>query len=76
MGMQNIIAKKKVRNYSFGRFENGRVPRSDLIPGEWIPTTESQTRYLRIEAEYPALVNDSLPYHERLKFWKEKINGQ
>nr|CAH0100418.1 unnamed protein product [Daphnia galeata] len=37
-------------------FARDGVPRSDLIPGEWIPTTESQTRYLRIEAEYPALL--------------------
>jgi hypothetical protein len=58
----------------FENCENCSVPRSDLLPSDWIPTTESQTRYLRIEAAHPSMVNDSLPFHERLQFWRDKLN--
>ncbi|XP_046451699.1 venom carboxylesterase-6-like [Daphnia pulex] len=55
-------------------FASDGVPRSDFLPSDWIPTTESQTRYLRIEAAHPSMVNDSLPFHERLQFWRDKLN--
>ncbi|XP_032786528.2 venom carboxylesterase-6 [Daphnia magna] len=50
------------------------IPRSDLVPGDWIPTTENNPRYLRIEADHPLLVNETMPFHQRLQFWKNKLN--
>jgi hypothetical protein len=53
--------------------QNHSVPRSDLVPGDWIPTKEDQPRYLRIEADNPSLVNESMPFRERLQFWRKKF---
>ncbi|XP_046639107.1 venom carboxylesterase-6-like isoform X1 [Daphnia pulicaria] len=54
-------------------FAKDGVPRSDLVPGDWIPTKEDQPRYLRIEADNPSLVNESMPFRERLQFWRKKF---
>ncbi|KAK4008458.1 hypothetical protein OUZ56_013598 [Daphnia magna] len=49
------------------------IPRSDLLSPVWLPTKEEEPRYLRIEAEHPSLVNESMPFHERIQYWKRKL---
>jgi hypothetical protein len=50
-----------------------RIPRSKLVPEDWIPIKEDQPRYLRIEAELPSMVNKSMPFFERVQYWKQKL---
>ncbi|XP_046451732.1 venom carboxylesterase-6-like isoform X1 [Daphnia pulex] len=54
-------------------FAKDGIPRSSLLPQDWIPTKEEQPRYLRIEAEHPALVNESMPFYQRIQYWKHKL---
>ncbi|EFX78589.1 hypothetical protein DAPPUDRAFT_245878 [Daphnia pulex] len=49
-------------------FATDGVPKSNLVPGNWLPTTEKQTRYLQINAQNPKLVNDSMPFESQLAF--------
>lgn len=50
------------------------VPQSDLVNGGWCPIEVDQTQYLKIDAEYPAMMNQSMPFHDRLAFWNQDFN--
>nr|CAH0110476.1 unnamed protein product [Daphnia galeata] len=54
-------------------FAKDGIPRSKLVPEDWIPIKEDQPRYLRIEAELPSMVNKSMPFSERVQYWKQKL---
>ena len=43
------------------------MPQSELIPGGWDPLQLNQTRYLSINAENPSMVNQPMPFDERIK---------
>lgn len=43
-----------------------RLPRSQLVPSPWLPMEKNQTRYLKIEAENPDMMNEKMPFHHRL----------
>ena len=52
-----------------------RVPKSNLILGDWLPMTERQTRYLQIDAQNPKLINDSMPFEPNLDFWNKLLDS-
>ena len=52
-----------------------RVPHSNEIIGHWLPTTQQQPRYLRIDLESPVLVNDEMPFQSRLEFWTSLLRS-
>ncbi|KZS20997.1 Liver carboxylesterase 1 [Daphnia magna] len=56
-------------------FAQDGVPQSDLVIGGWTSMKEGETRYLRIDAEHPSMVNQSMPFHDRLVFWNEEFNS-
>lgn len=51
-----------------------RVPQSEDVV-KWLPTTEEQTRYLRIEADNPTLINNSMPFQSKLAFWNSILGS-
>ena len=52
-----------------------RVPKSNLILGDWLPLTEGQTRYLRINVDNSHLINDSMPFESNLAFWNQLLDS-
>ncbi|XP_046639317.1 venom carboxylesterase-6-like isoform X2 [Daphnia pulicaria] len=56
-------------------FATDGVPKSNLVPGNWLPTTEKQTLYLQINAHSPKLVNDSMPFESQLAFWYDLLDS-
>ncbi len=52
-----------------------RVPQSDEIIGHWLPTTQEHPRYLQIDLQSPALVNNVMPFHSRLDFWTSLLSS-
>ncbi|XP_032784694.2 venom carboxylesterase-6 [Daphnia magna] len=49
------------------------IPQSDDVVDKWLPTTREQVRYLRIEANNPKLINNSMPFQSKLDFWKNLL---
>lgn len=47
------------------------LPQSQLVPGGWTPMGNNQTRYLKIEAENPLMVNEEMPFHSRILAMKQ-----
>ena len=46
-----------------------RVPKSSLLQGDWILYQESTPRYLIINATDAGMMNQSMPFLNRLSFW-------
>lgn len=47
-----------------------RTPTSKLLKEEWLPMDrKGRTRYLKIVAEQPKMVDKPMPFHHRLPFW-------
>ena len=45
------------------------IPTSQLLENQWLPLDpEENMRYLRIEADNPALINEPMPFQDRLPF--------
>ncbi|XP_057380572.1 carboxylic ester hydrolase-like [Daphnia carinata] len=51
-------------------FAKDGIPQSEDVVDKWLPTTHEQERYLRIEANNPKLINNSMPFQSKLAFWK------
>ncbi len=66
---------KTSESFFFQSWKRRRVPKSNLVPGNWLPTTEKQTRYLQINAQSPKLVNDSMPFESQLAFWYDLLDS-
>nr|CAH0103364.1 unnamed protein product [Daphnia galeata] len=56
-------------------FATNGVPKSNLILGDWLPVTEGQTRYLRINFDKSQLINDSMPFESNLAFWNQLLDS-
>ena len=56
-------------------FLNTRIPRSDLMEGEWLPL-DNKTRYLNIVAEKPGMMNQSMPFHNRMAFLNHLFSSE
>lgn len=55
------------------RLMDHRIPQSEDVGDKWLPTTREQVRYLRIEANNPKLINNSMPFQSKLDFWKNLL---
>ncbi|XP_046452283.1 venom carboxylesterase-6-like [Daphnia pulex] len=70
----NDITVSKLLLDLWTTFAQDGVPQSDLVNGGWCPIEVDQTQYLKIDAEYPAMMNQSMPFHDRLAFWNQDFN--
>jgi len=52
------------------------VPRSDLIPDDWQPVQNGETRYLHIDAINPRMINRPMPFESKLAFWDSLLASQ
>ena len=46
-----------------------RIPKSEQVTDDWLPMEGGTTRYLNIEAKRPRMINESMPFENRLTFW-------
>lgn len=67
---QTLLPLKEYESNGYEIFSNS-LPQSQLVPGGWTPMGKNQTRYLKIEAENPAMVNEEMPFHSRLMAMKQ-----
>ena len=56
--------------FSIFYFLSQSTPESALLPTDWLPLEANTPRHLKIYATNSAMVNQPMPFHERLSFWK------
>nr|CAH0110230.1 unnamed protein product [Daphnia galeata] len=74
MFTSNLIPPKMLLDL-WTSFPANKVPQSEEIIGHWLPTTQQKPRYLQIDLESPALVNDEMTFHPRLDFWNSLLGS-
>ena len=69
---KNGYKKKKLlfKKVSLSFFSLFSVPKSTLLPDNWLPYQVDAPRYLKIKSTDAGMMNQSMPFMNRLPFWE------